>query len=73
MGWSRDYRDISQLYWGAFHSNRKSGLNFRQLPEADGTAFSKISKKRANSRGIPKFSETFPLKFSFHLSCSQNF
>ena len=73
MGWSRDYRDISQLYWGAFHSNRKSGLNFRQLPEADGTAFSKISKKSANSRGIPKFSETFPLKFSFHLSCSQNF
>lgn len=31
MGWSRDYQDFSQLYWGAFHSTRKSGLNFRQL------------------------------------------
>ena len=27
--------------------------------------FQKFLKERANSRGIPKFSETFPLKFSF--------
>ena len=44
---------------GPFHSTKTSGLNFRQLPVAIGTAFSKISKKRTTSRGIPKFLETF--------------
>ena len=28
---------------GTFHSIKLSGLNFRQLPIANGTAFSKIS------------------------------
>ena len=51
---------------GAFHSTKASGLNFRQLPGASGTAFSKISKNRATARGIPKFSKFFPRKFSFH-------
>ena len=46
MRWSRDYQGFSQLYWGAFHSTSKSGLNFRQLPVANGTAFSKVSKKK---------------------------
>ena len=30
------------------HSTKTSGLNFRQLPVAKGTAFSKISKKEDN-------------------------
>jgi len=73
MGWSRDYQDFSQPYWGAFHATRKSGLNFRQLLVANGTAFPKFLQESANSRGIPKFLETFPLKFSLYLSCSRNF
>ena len=44
---------------GPFHSTKISGLNFRHLPVAIGTAFSKISKKRTTLRGIPKFLETF--------------
>ena len=31
--------------WGVFHSTKISGLNFRQLPVANVTTFSKISKK----------------------------
>ena len=46
---------------GPFHSTKTSGLNFRQLPVAIGTAFSKISKKRTTSRGIH-----FSRKVSFH-------
>ena len=57
---------LVRLSSGAFHSTKTSGLNFRQLPLANGTAFCKISKKRTTSRGIPKFSETFSRKFSFH-------
>ena len=56
MGWSRDYQDFSQLYWGAFHSTRKSGLNFRQLPVANGTAFSKIS---ARERKLARYPQIF--------------
>ena len=51
---------------GAFHSTKKSGLNFRQLPVANGTAFFKISSKKTTSRGIPKFAKNFSRKFSFH-------
>ena len=43
----------------AFHSTKKSGLNFRQLPLANGTAFSKFFKKRTTLLGIPKFLATF--------------
>ena len=69
MRWSRDYQGFSQLYWGAFHSTSKSGLNFRQLPVANGAAFSKVSKKKGQT------SEVFPRKrkFSFYLSFSRNF
>ena len=33
---------------GAFHLAKTSGLNFRQLVVANGTAFSKISKNEDN-------------------------
>ena len=51
---------------GPFHSTKTSGMNFRQLPVANDTAFSKISKKRTTSRGIPKFWKHFSRKVSFH-------
>ena len=44
---------------GAFNSTETSSLIFRQLPVANGTAFSKISKKSTTSQGIPKFSKKF--------------
>ena len=53
------HHEIALETGGAFHSAKTSGLNFRQLPGANGTAFSKISKNRATSRGIPKFSNVF--------------
>ena len=36
-----------------------SGLIIRQLPVANGTAFSKTSKKRTTLQGIPQFSNQF--------------
>ena len=61
---------------GAFHSTKTSGLNFRQLPVANGTAFFPLTapvmtifqhfQERTTSRGIPKFSKKFSRKFSFH-------
>ena len=44
---------------GPFHSTKTSGLNFRQLPGANGGAFSKISKNKVTSQSIPKFSKVF--------------
>ena len=58
---------------GAFHSTKKSGLHFRQLPVENCTAFSKIFKKRATLRGITRFSETFSRKFSFHSTLLSEF
>ena len=59
---------------GAFHSTKTSGLNFRQLSIANGTAFSvdctgnddfpTFPEKRSTSRA--KFSKKFSRKFSFH-------
>ena len=44
-----------------------SALNFRQLLVANGTTFSKISKKEDNlERYIPKFRNFFSRKFSFY-------
>ena len=60
------YHEIALEAGGAFHSTKASGLNFRKLPGASGTAFSKISKNRATAQGIPKFSKFFSRKFSFH-------
>ena len=58
---------------GAFHSTKTSGLNFRQLPVANGTAFSKLSQKKTTSRGIPKFGKFFPGSFLSIQLCSRNF
>ena len=44
---------------GAFHSTKMSGLNFRQLPVANGTAFSKIFKKDDNLTRYTQIFETF--------------
>ena len=43
-----------------------SGLNFRQLPVANGTAFSKIFKKDDNLTRYTQIFETFFPEFSFH-------
>ena len=45
----------------AFHSTKRSSLNFQQLPRRNGSAFFKISKNRATSQGIPKSSKFFQL------------
>ena len=58
---------------GGFHSTKKSGLHFRQLPVENCTAFSKIFKKRTTLRGITIFSETFSWKFSFHSTLFSEF
>ena len=58
---------------GAFHSTKKSGLHFRQLPGENCTAFSKIFKKRTTLQGITRSSETFSLKFTFHSTLLSEF
>ena len=51
---------------GAFHSTKTSGLNFRQLPVAKGTAFSKIPQNEGNlARYTQIFEKIFP-DFFFH-------
>ena len=70
--WKHSDREIR----GAFHSTKTSGLNFRQLPVANGTAFSKISKKGTTSRGIPKIfrhGSTEFLEFSVECFAIQQF
>ena len=49
----------------AFHSTKTSGLNFQQLPEAHGTAFSNISKTGQPHEVYPNFRNFFPRSF-FH-------
>ena len=44
--WNTNFRENRTT--GAFDSTKTSGLNFQQLPVANGTAFSKISKKEEN-------------------------
>ena len=52
---------------GPFHSTKTSGLNFWQLPVANGTAFSKISKPDENlARYTQIFENAFSRKFPFH-------
>ena len=52
------------------HSTKTSGLNFRQLPVAKGTAFSKISKKEDNLASYTQlFEKFFPqVFFPFHFA-----
>ena len=63
------------LFWSplrvtgdAFHSSKTSGLNFQQLPGANGTAFSKISKTGQPHKIYPNFRNFFPRSFFFHSS-----
>ena len=53
----RTFHELNSLR--ALPFNQKVWFEFRQLPVTSGTAFSKMSKERTTSRGIPKFSETF--------------
>ena len=61
---------------GTSHSTKTFSLNFRQLPQENGTAFSKISKKEAN---LATYNQIFEKKFkgsflSIHDQlCSRNF
>ena len=58
---------------GAFHSSQTSGLNFRQLPVANGTGLSKISQKEDNLARHTQILETFiPLFPSFRKFCGLN-
>ena len=57
---------LVQYTLGAFQSTKTSGLKFRQLLAANGTAFSKISKKEDNL-------ENFFRKFSFHSTLPAEF
>ena len=51
---------------GRFPFNQKVWFEFPATFSSEWNSFfQKFLKERANSRGIPKFSETFPLKFSF--------
>ena len=60
----------SELVLGTFHSIKTSGLNFRQLPLTNGTAFSKISKNMDN---LARNTQIFSRKFSFHSTLPPEF
>ena len=56
-GWLCKILGVKQgALWGVFHSTKTSGLNFRQLPVANVTTFSKISKKED---GLARFAQIF--------------
>ena len=61
--------------WGVFHSTKTSGLNFRQLPVANVTTFSKISKKKNEEprQVYPNFRKCFPESFLSIQVFSRNF
>ena len=52
----------------ASHSTKTSGLNFQQLPGANGTAFSKISKTGQPHGVYPNFQNFFPRIFFFNFA-----
>ena len=59
---------------GAFHSTETSGLNFRQLPVANETVFSKISRNENNLARYTKiFEKKISRKFSFHSTLLSEF
>ena len=58
------YHEIALETGGAFHSSKTPGLNFRQLPGANGTAFSKNSKTGQPREVYPIFEFFFPEVFS---------
>ena len=58
---------VSTVHFGrSFHSTSTSGLKFRQILEANGTVFSKISKKEDNLAKYTQIFENFFRKFSFY-------
>ena len=71
-GWLCKILGVKQsALWGVFHSTKlTSGLNFRQLPVANGTTLSKISKKEDSARQVyPNFRKCFPeVFFPFNFS-----
>ena len=56
---------LVQYTLGAFQSTKTSGLKFRQLLVANGTAISEISKKEDNLANYTQIFENFLRKFSF--------
>ena len=64
---------LVQYTLGAFQSTKTSGLKFRQLLVANGTAFSKISKKEDNLAKYTQIFENFFRKFSFHSTLPAEF
>ena len=65
------YREIALETGGAFHSSKTPGLNFRQLPGANGTAFSKNSKTGQPREVYPIFEFFFPGSFLSSQLCSR--
>ena len=59
---------LVQYTFGAFQSTKTSGLKFRQLLAANGTAFSKISKKEDNLAKYTQIFENFFPKVLFPLN-----
>ena len=57
----------------ALSAQKMSGLNFRQLPVANGTAFSKIFKNEDNLARYTQIFEKFTRKFSFQLTSLSEF
>ena len=51
---------------GAFRSTKTSALNFRQLPDVSGKAFSKISTKEDNLARYTQIFKNFSREFAFH-------
>ena len=64
---------LLQYTLGAFQSTKTSGLKFRQLLVANGTAFSKISKNEDNLAKYTQIFENFFRKFPFHSNLPAEF
>ena len=65
------YHEIALESGGAFHSTKTSGLNFRQLPGENATAFSKIPKTGQPREVYPNFRIFFPGSFLSSQLCSR--
>ena len=64
---------LVQYTLGAFQSTKTSGLKFRQLLVANGTAFSKISQNEDNLAKYTQILENFFRKFPFHSNLPAEF
>ena len=61
------------IHIGGSPLSKMSGLNFRQLPVANGTAFFKIFKNEDNLASYTQIFEKFTRKFSFQLTSLSEF